>query len=114
MVDPARPTATAEVDWSAVDVLDDDAIARGVADDPDAAPLMDDRTEAVVVAQRARKATGLSQTAFAARLNVPVATIRAWEQGDSVPDGPGLALLRVIRDAPETTMATLKREPPAG
>jgi len=102
---------TAAVDWTAIDAMDDDAIARQVAADPDVAPLMDDATAAAVLAQRARKATGLSQTAFAARLGVPVATIRDWEQGRHVPDSPARALLRVIRDAPETTMATLSREP---
>lgn len=111
MADPAHPDAIPDVDWAAVDALDDTAIARGVADDPDAAPLMDDRAEAVVIAQRARKATGLSPPAFAARLNVPVATIQDWEQGAARPDGAAMALLRVIRDAPETAMATLARDP---
>lgn len=100
-----------DVDWAAVDAMDDDAIARQVDADADAAPLMDDATEAAVLAQRARKATGLSQAAFAARVGVPVATLRDWEQGHHVPDSPALSLLRVIRDAPHTAIATLTRTP---
>jgi len=102
---------TAAVDWPAVDAIDDDAIARQVDADPDVAPLMDDATAAAVLAQRARKATGLSQRAFAARLGVPLGTIRDWEQGRHMPDSPARALLRVIRDAPDATMATLAKEP---
>jgi putative transcriptional regulator len=53
--------------------------------------------------QRAR----LTQIEFAARLGVPVETIRNWEQGKRVPRGPARALLAVIAHAPETVFAAL-------
>lgn len=49
----------------------------------------------------------LTQLEFAARLGVPVETIRNWEQGKRSPRGPARALLAVIAHAPETVFAAL-------
>jgi DNA-binding transcriptional regulator YiaG len=38
----------------------------------------------------------MSQPAFAALLNVKVATVRAWEQGQRIPDGAASRLLQVL------------------
>jgi putative transcriptional regulator len=54
----------------------------------------------------------LTQTEFAARLGVPVETIRNWEQGKRMPRGPARALLAVILHAPETVFAALARTTP--
>ncbi len=48
-----------------------------------------------------RRQVGLSQTEFAAALDVPVATLRNWEQGRRAPRGPARQLLRVAAVAPE-------------
>jgi putative transcriptional regulator len=53
--------------------------------------------------QRAR----LTQVEFAARLGVPVETIRNWEQGKRMPRGPARALLALIAHAPDTVFAAL-------
>lgn len=39
-----------------------------------------------------RKRTGLSQTAFARRIGVPVVTLRNWKPGRRFPDGPARVL----------------------
>jgi putative transcriptional regulator len=54
-----------------------------------------------------RRRAHLTQTEFAARLGVPVETIRNWEQGKRVPRGPARALLAVIAHAPDTVFAAL-------
>jgi putative transcriptional regulator len=54
-----------------------------------------------------RRRARLTQIEFAARLGVPVETIRNWEQGKRVPRGPARALLAVIAHAPETVFAAL-------
>ncbi len=54
-----------------------------------------------------RRRARLTQQEFAARLGVPVETIRNWEQGKRVPRGPARALLAVIAHAPETVFAAL-------
>ena len=49
----------------------------------------------------------LTQAEFAARLSVPLETIRNWEQGKRSPRGPARALLAVIAHAPDTVFAAL-------
>jgi putative transcriptional regulator len=56
-----------------------------------------------------RRRANLTQQEFAARLGVPVETIRNWEQGKRLPRGPARALLAVIAHAPETVFAALAR-----
>jgi putative transcriptional regulator len=54
-----------------------------------------------------RQRAQLTQVEFAARLGVPVETIRNWEQGKRMPRGPARALLAVIARAPDTVFAAL-------
>jgi putative transcriptional regulator len=61
-----------------------------------------------------RRRARLTQIEFAARLGVPVETIRNWEQGKRMPRGPARALLAVIAHAPETVFAALAAGAPQG
>ena len=54
-----------------------------------------------------RRRACLTQLEFAARLGVPVETIRNWEQGKRMPRGPARALLAVIAHSPETVFSAL-------
>src|ERR1700682_420494 len=54
-----------------------------------------------------RRRARLTQQQFAARLGVPVETIRNWEQGKRSARGPARALRAVIAHAPETVFAAL-------
>ncbi len=58
-------------------------------------------------ARNVRGQTGLTQTAFAAQIGVPVETVRNWEQGKRSPRGPARALLKVIERAPAAAFAVL-------
>ena len=60
-----------------------------------------------------RRRAQLTQLEFAAKLGVPVETIRNWEQGKRAPRGPARALLAVIAHSPETVFAALASEPTA-
>jgi len=60
-------------------------------------------------ARRVRAATHLTQTDFAARLGVPVETVRNWEQGKRAPRGPARSLLKLIEHAPDLAFAALAR-----
>jgi putative transcriptional regulator len=60
-----------------------------------------------------RRRAQLTQEEFAARLGVPVETIRNWEQGKRAPRGPARALLAVIAHSPETVFAALATEEPS-
>ncbi|WP_027849263.1 helix-turn-helix domain-containing protein [Marinospirillum minutulum] len=44
-----------------------------------------------------RKATGLTQDAFARHIGIEVATLRNWEQGRREPTGPAKALLTALK-----------------
>ena len=54
-----------------------------------------------------REGLGKSQTEFAMMIGVSVATLRDWEQGRRVPDGPAQALLRVAAQNPEAVADAL-------
>lgn len=74
------------------------------------APLSDEEFErgrAALIARRARAATGLSQTAFAARYGIPRGSLRDWEQGRRTPDAATLSYLRVIARMPEAVAKAL-------
>jgi putative transcriptional regulator len=60
-------------------------------------------------ARGVRGRTGLTQAAFAARIGVPIETVRNWEQGKRHPRGPARALLKLIDQAPDVAFATLGR-----
>jgi putative transcriptional regulator len=49
----------------------------------------------------------LTQAEFAARIGVPIETVRNWEQGKRSPRGPARALLKVIDQAPQVAFAVL-------
>ena len=56
-----------------------------------------------------RRRAQLTQQEFAARLGVPVETIRNWEQGKRAPRGPARALLALIAHSPEMVFAALAK-----
>jgi putative transcriptional regulator len=77
---------------------------------PDATP---DETGTLPAVRDLRRRAQLTQIEFAARLGVPVETIRNWEQGKRAPRGPARALLAVIAHSPETVFAALATEEPS-
>ncbi|MGJ4886710.1 helix-turn-helix domain-containing protein [Bradyrhizobium sp. HKCCYLR20261] len=72
-------------------------------------PLAPSAPAAPVEVRDLRRRVQLTQQEFAAKLGVPVETIRNWEQGKRMPRGPARALLTVIAHAPETVFAALAK-----
>jgi putative transcriptional regulator len=58
--------------------------------------------------KRIRWKLGLSQEDFANRFEIPIGTLRDWEQGRSQPDGAASAYLKVIGTDPEFVSRALK------
>jgi len=56
-----------------------------------------------------RAKTKLSQAKFAARLRVPVATVRDWEQHRRSPDAPARTLLGMVDADPKAALALIER-----
>ena len=61
-------------------------------------------------ARNVRGQTGLTQIAFAARIGVPVETVRNWEQGKRSPRGPARALLKVIEAGARSGVRGARRQ----
>ena len=55
-----------------------------------------------------RSRLGKSQAEFSLMIGVSVATLRNWEQGRRTPEGPALALLRVVSAAPRAVTRALR------
>ena len=58
--------------------------------------------------RRVREGLGLSQPVFAKALNVSVGTVRGWEQGARVPDGPSRRLLEVVERYPKAILGSVR------
>lgn len=58
---------------------------------------------------RIRKKTGLTQKEFSGVFLIPLSTLRQWEQGRRVPQGPAQALLKIIDKDAETAVEALHK-----
>ena len=76
---------------------------------PPPEPVAPDAPPDAVYARGVRARTRLTQAEFAARIGVPIETVRNWEQGKRSPRGPARALLKVIEQAPDAAFAVLAK-----
>ena len=79
--------------------------------DPDAKPLTGadlERMRRVPRAKTLRRALSLTQEEFALRYQIPLGTLRDWEQGRTEPDQPARAYLKVIAGDPNRIVRLLK------
>jgi putative transcriptional regulator len=79
------------------------AIEAAALADPDAQPLTDadfKRMRRVPRVKTLRRALKLTQEEFAVRYQIPLGTLRDWEQGRTEPDLPARAYLKVIARDP--------------
>lgn len=88
-----------EHDWSRLDAMTADQRHAAALADPDARPLADadmDRMKQTPRLKIIRRALGLTQEEFARRFQIPLGTLRDWEQGAAQPDQTARAYLRAI------------------
>jgi putative transcriptional regulator len=88
---PMRPMTSLEVKTAA-------------AADPDARPMTAQELRSARRVPRVktlRRALGFTQEEFAVRYQIPLGTLRDWEQGRTEPDQPARAYLKVIAKDPE-------------
>ncbi|HUA24279.1 MAG TPA: helix-turn-helix domain-containing protein, partial [Steroidobacteraceae bacterium] len=74
------------------------------AADPDARPMTAEELRSARRVSRVktlRRALGFTQEQFAVRYQIPLGTLRDWEQGRTEPDRPARAYLKVIARDPE-------------
>jgi len=86
-------------DWSRADARTEAQNHAAALADPDAQPLTPERLAGMKQTPRLkiiRRALGLTQEEFAARFQIPLGTLRDWEQGAAQPDQTARAYLRAI------------------
>ena len=76
---------------------------------PDGSERTVDHSNPADFVRQVRARCGLTQAAFAEKIEVPIETVRNWEQGKRQPRGPARALLKLIDQAPDVAFATLGR-----
>ena len=77
---------------------------------PDGSETTLDHTDPAAFVRQVRARCGLTQAAFAEKIEVPIETVRNWEQGKRNPRGPARALLKLIDRAPEAAFAALGKK----
>lgn len=108
--------ALKRIDWKRIRAMTDEEIERNALDDPDSIVPLDGATEAQLVppmpdVATLRRRLKLSQAEFANRFGFSVATVRNWEQGRVMADGPARVLLAVIASEPDAVIRALRPTP---
>ncbi len=96
--------------------MTDEEIHTAALADADAQPLTEERLAQMRPAPRAktlRRALGLTQEEFATRFQIPIGTLRDWEQGRAEPDQPARAYLKAIAGDAEAVQRALSNAPTA-
>jgi putative transcriptional regulator len=55
-----------------------------------------------------RRSLRMSQTRFAVAFQIPLPTVKNWEQGRRYPDAPAIAYLKTIKSKPGEVMGALR------
>lgn len=98
-------------DWSRADARTDEQNHAAALADPDAQPLTPERLARMKETPRLkiiRRALGLTQEEFAARFQIPLGTLRDWEQGAKEPDQAAKSYLKAIAGDPQAVQRALQ------
>lgn len=93
-----------KTDWDRLKAMTEEEINAAALSDPDCPPLTEEqlsRFKRVNIVKGIRQRVGMTQAEFAAAFQLPLATVRDWEQERSRPDAPARALLNAIARDPE-------------
>jgi putative transcriptional regulator len=114
LADGSTQPIVSTTDWDRVNAMTEDEIDANAAMDPDNPPLTPEELARMRLApnpKRIRQRLRMTQEQFAAGFQVPLGTLRDWEQGTRIPDSAARTLLRVIDRNPELVLATLAADP---
>ncbi len=98
-------------DWRRADAMTEEDVHAAALADPDAQPPPPQRLAHMKRTPQVRiirRALGLSQEAFAERFQIPIGTLRDWEQARKDPDAAARAYLMVIARNPEAMSEALQ------
>lgn len=108
----AKRSSTSKLKGRPLRRMSDAEVLAAAKADPDAQPLTARQLRAlkrVPAVKRLRWHLGLSQGEFAARFEIPIGTLRDWEQSRSQPDQAASAYLKVIEADPQHVGRALKK-----
>lgn len=83
------------------------AADAGDAEDFDVSAEAMDRAQRARLVRKTRTGLGLSQAAFAKRFQVPIGTLRDWEQARTTAPDFAIAYIRVISRHPDMVSDTI-------
>ena len=102
-----------KTDWARIRSMTDEEIQAAALSDPDALPMTYEqlaRSRRVNIVKGIRQMVGMTQAEFAAAFQLPLSTVRDWEQERSRPDAPARALLNAIARDPEVMRRLINGE----
>lgn len=99
-----------ETNWARLDAMTEEEIEANALSDPDNPPMTDEelkRFRRVANPKTIRQRLHMTQEQFAEQFQIPLGTLRDWEQGARQPDSAARAYLRVIEQVPEVVQQAL-------
>jgi putative transcriptional regulator len=97
-------------DWESFDNMTEEEIEANVLSDPDNPPLTEEefaQSRRIPSAQQIRQKLGMTQVEFAETFDIPLGTLRDWEQLPIVPDRAAGNFLIVIERFPQEVIEAL-------
>jgi putative transcriptional regulator len=97
-------------DWAAFDALTEEEVTAAALSDPDSVLLTDEQLaegRLVPNPKEIRQKLQMTQEQFAMQFQIPLGTLRDWEQGVSTPDTATRSYLRVIAKNPKAVLEAL-------
>jgi putative transcriptional regulator len=99
-----------KTDWARFNALTEEEITAAALSDPDSVILTDEELAQgrhVPNPKEIRQKLHMTQEQFAEQFQVPLGTLRDWEQGVSIPDSAARNYLRVIAKNPQAVLEAL-------
>ena len=97
-------------DWARLAAMTEEEIEANALSDPDNPPFTEEELahmRRVGELRRVRRRLNLTQEQFAEQFQIPLGTLRDWEQGLKTPDSAARVLLRVIEHNPQAVIDAL-------
>lgn len=107
---PGDPLPDTGTDWTKIAALTPEQIHAAALSDPDAQPLPRDGRGLIklVNVKKLRESLGMTQESFADTYDIPVDTLREWEQRSKNPDARLRDYLRLIAQSPNAMAELVK------
>ena len=111
MPDGTTRPMQSQTNWAAFDALTEEEVTAAALSDPDNPPLTDEelaQLRRVPNPKEIRQKLQMTQEQFATHFQLPLGTLRDWEQGVRQPDSAARSYLRVIAKNPQAVMEALE------